>query len=85
MKIIIKGKLYDTETAQQLLTLNEPCYWGTYTEMLYKKKNGEFFYTPPNKSNMIPAMVMPTTISIVFCPNTCSMKLIMTRLGTSFL
>lgn len=47
MKIIIKGKLYDTETAQKLLTLNEPCYWGTYTEMLYKKKNGEFFFIRP--------------------------------------
>lgn len=49
MKIIIKGKLYDTETAQKLLTLNEPCYWGTYTEMLYKKKNGEFFLYAPEQ------------------------------------
>ena len=38
MKIIIKGKLYDTETAQKMLTLKEKWYWGDYIEELYKKK-----------------------------------------------
>lgn len=85
MKIIIKGKLYDTETAQKMLTLKEKWYWGDYIEELYKKKMVSFSCILPNKSNMIPAMEMPTTILIVFYPSTCSMKLIMTRSGTSFL
>jgi|GEM_PF-2931386 len=85
MKIIIKGKLYDTETAQKMLTLKEKWYWGDYIEELYKKKMVSFSCILPNKSNMMPATAMPTTILIVFCPSTCSMKLIMTRSGTSFL
>lgn len=46
MKKIINGKKYDTETATEICE-NEPIpnrtnfYW--YREVLYKKKNGEFF------------------------------------------
>ena len=36
MKKIIKGKVYDTDTAKRLTS-------GNYTEGLYRKKTGEFF------------------------------------------
>lgn len=43
MRIIIDNKLYDTESAEKLLTLTEPMHFGDYEETLYRKKNGEFF------------------------------------------
>lgn len=43
MRIIIDDKLYDTNTAEKLLTLTEHWHWGIYEESLYRKKNGDFF------------------------------------------
>ena len=36
MRIIIDNKLYDTESAEKLLTLTEPMHFGDYEETLYR-------------------------------------------------
>lgn len=46
MKKIIKGKVYDTETAQELGTYSNGGGWRDFhhiEETLYRKKTGEFF------------------------------------------
>lgn len=43
MKQIIKGKLYNTETAQKILDHSNSGIGGRYIESLYRKKTGEFF------------------------------------------
>lgn len=43
MKQIIKGKLYNTETAQKILEHTNSGIGGYYNEALYRKKTGEFF------------------------------------------
>jgi len=46
MKKIIKGKVYDTETAQELGTITSnvgPNDYGYWEETLYKKRTGEYF------------------------------------------
>lgn len=46
MKKIIKGRVYDTETAQELGTITSsvgPNDYGYWEETLYKKRTGEYF------------------------------------------
>lgn len=46
MKKIIKGKLYDTETAKQIATYHASCWLSDfryYEEELFKKRTGEYF------------------------------------------
>ena len=44
MKKIINGKLYNTETAKEVLQYNSGAKdSGQYIETLYRKKTGEFF------------------------------------------
>lgn len=46
MKKIINGKKYDTETATMLgkVTLGEPRSWHYHEEVLFQKRNGEYFF-----------------------------------------
>ena len=46
MKKIIKGKVYDTETATELASYSNGGTWRDFShfeETLYRKRNGEFF------------------------------------------
>ena len=46
MKKVINGRMYDTETATMLgkVTLGEPRNWDYHEEVLFKKRNGDYFF-----------------------------------------
>ena len=46
MKKVINGRMYDTETATMLgkVTLGEPRNWDYHEEVLFQKKNGDYFF-----------------------------------------
>lgn len=58
MRIIIDNKLYDTESAEKLLTLTEPMHFGDYEETLYRKKTANFSCIPLTLSSRILIMLI---------------------------
>lgn len=59
MKKVIKGKLYDTDTAKCICSQNT----DEYTKALYQKKTGHYFvYYKVNVIDDIPPTITPVTI-----------------------